>query len=205
MLVTVGVATFIVFFCIFAVRALLIQSSYNREVIKIKETALRQVNENKKTIVEIETAYRSFKNTPVNLLGGVASGDGAQDGDNAKLILDALPSKYDFPALSSSFEKILTEGGYDVDGLGGSEDSALSSSNEPTGKAEPIAVSYDFSVSADLNGTKRLLQTLERSIRPMHVDNLSIQVGGSILQTKVDLHTYFTQPKTFQLTSKEVK
>lgn len=205
MLTAVGLATFVVFFSIFAVRALLVQSSYNRQVIEKKELALRQLVENKKIVDQLEASYISFNNQPTNVLGGSPTGEGPKDGSNSKLILDALPGEYDYPALSSSFEKILREGGYDVDSIGGSEDAALVASNTPTGQAQPIQVAYAFSVSADLSGTKRLLETLESSIRPMHVDKLDIQVSSGLLQTGIALHTYFTQPKTFQLTSEVVK
>ena len=50
------------------------------------------------------------------------------------------------------------------------------------------------------------MQTLEKSIRPMHIDRLGIQIEESgEIQTQVTLHTYFTQQKAYELGSKEVK
>ena len=137
-------------------------------------------------------------------MGGNPGGEGPLDGNNAKIVLDSLPGAYDYPALSSSFEKILKEGGYTINSLGGSEDSNIE--NVATGNVQPINVPYRFSFTTSLDGTKALLGTLERSIRPMNVDQLSVQVGANgTLSVDVSLHTYFTQQKTFELGSKEVE
>jgi len=205
MILTIGIAVFIFIFSIFSAKALISQSLYHNRIITEKEKALTQLNANKKSVEELKKSFDSFKAESPNLLGGISSGTGPLDGNNAKLILNSLPGSYDYPALSSSFEKILKEGGYDIASIGGAEDVDLASSNAPSGTAQPIEIPYAFSVSSDVDGTKNLLQTLESSIRPMYVDSLEIQVGENILQTRVSLHTFFTQPKTFDLGSKEIK
>jgi hypothetical protein len=205
MILTVGIATFIFVFSIFAGKALISQSLYQNRVITEKEKALAQLNTNKKTLEELKSSFNSFQAETTNILGGKSTGSGPLDGSNAKIILDSLPGKYDYPGLSSSFEKILKEGSYDIGSIGGTEDASLASSNLPSGKAMPIEIPYSFSVSSDVEGITNLLRTLERSIRPMYVDTLQVQVGGNILQTRVSLHTFFTQPKAFDIGTKEVK
>ena len=206
MLVAVGMATFVFIFSIFAVRALISQSLYHGRVIREKELALRQLKENEDTVEDLKKAYETFESEEVNILGGNPTGEGALDGSNTKIVLDALPSKYDYPALSSSFEKILRDGGYDIGSIGGSEDSKLSlSGDKATKNVKPVEIPYQFTVNSDTEGLKRLLETLERSIRPMFVDNLEIQAGETVLQSQVTLRTYFTQPKTFEVGTKVVK
>ena len=205
MLVAIGVATFVVVFSIFATKALVSQSFYHNRVILEKDKALKQLKDNEAAVNELKNTFDAFQAEQENILGGNQTGDGALDGSNAKIVLDALPSAYDYPALSSSFEKILKDGGYDIDSIGGIEDVALLESNTPTGQAKPIEVPYSFSITSSLEGTKKLLETLERSIRPMYVDGLKIQIGQGTLQTRVELHTFFTQQKTFQVTNKVVK
>lgn len=205
MLITVAVATFIFIFSIFAAKSLISQSFYHSRVIAQKEKALQQINNNKKAVDELKSSFDVFQSASQNVLGGSPTGEGSLDGDNAKIVLDALPSKYDYPGLSSSFEKILKEGGYEIGSIGGTEDPELAASDDPSGDAVLTEIPYSFTVSSDVNGIERLLQTLEKSIRPMYVDNLQIQIGDGILQARVGLHTYFTQPKTFELGSKEVK
>ncbi len=205
MVIAIGIATFVVVFCAFASKALISQSFYQGRVVAEKEKALKQLKENESAVVDLKKTYDAFQSESQNILGGNPSGDGALDGSNAQLVLDALPNKYDYPALSSSFEKILRDGGYEIGTIGGAEDTSLAENNEATSDAKPIEVSYGFSVTSSLDGTKTLLRTLENSIRPMYVDSLRIQTSASTLTTRVELRTYFTQPKTFQLGSKEVK
>jgi len=140
---------------------------------------------------------------PENILGGSIEGDGPLDGDNGKIVLDSLPSAYDYPALSSSFEKILKDGGYTTSSIGGTEDRSVITT--PTGDVRPIEIKYSFSITATIGRTKDLLSTLERSIRPMYIDSVKIQVGDNSLTTNISLHTYYTQEKTFELGSKVVK
>lgn len=205
-LIAVGVATFIFIFSIFAVRALISQSLYHGRVIREKELALRLIDENKDTVEDLKQSYEAFEAESINILGGNPTGQGALDGSNTKLVLDALPGTYDYPALSSSFEKILRDGGYDIGAIGGSEDSSLAeSSKKATKNVKPIEIPYEFTVNSDTEGIKRLLDTLERSIRPMYVDSLEIQAGDTVLQAQVNLRTYFTQPKTFEVSTKVVK
>ena len=200
----VAVATFVVIFSIFAFRSLFSQSLYQGRVISEKEKALRQLEDNKKQLSQLEQSYVAFVSEEENILGGNPAGKGLLDGNNAKIVLDALPSKYDYPALSSSFEKILKDGGYDIDSIGGAEDSGII--NDSVSHAEPLPVAYTFSFSATAEKTKLLLETLERSIRPMSVDRINVQSSdGSTLRTQVTLHTYFTQVSTFELGSKEVQ
>jgi hypothetical protein len=200
----VAVSVFIIVFCGFAIKTLFSQSLYHNRVISEKEKTKKQLEDNKKALEELKQSYDAFVNNSENILGGSPSGTGSIDGNNAKIVLDALPGQYDYPALSTSFEKILVDGGYKVDTLGGSEDTSIKAA--PTGKAEPITVAYGFTITAPFAQTFTLLQTLERSIRPMNVDRLGIQVeadGG--IRTQVTLHTYFTQQKAYELGSKEVK
>lgn len=205
MIATVGVATFVFVFSIFAAKSLISQSFYHGRVIADKEKALTQLNANRKSVDELKRSYDDFQSKSQNILTGDPKGSGPLDGTNADIVLDSLPASYDYPGLSSSFEKILKEGGYSIGAIGGAEDASLAASNAPKGDAKPTPIPYTFTVSSNVEGIKRLLGTLESSIRPMYVDSLQIQVGDNVIQARVGLHTFFTQPKTFELGSKEVK
>lgn len=206
MLIAVAFATFTFVFSIFGSKSLISQSLYHGRVISGKEKALEQLKDNQKALDQLKQSYASFEAEPINLLGGDSNGQGAIDGKNTKLTLDALPSIYDYPGLSSSLEKILRDGAYDIGTLGGNEDATLSTKKKDASKdAQPIEIPYGFTVKSDTAGTQRLLQTLERSIRPMYVDALLVQTGDTVLQTRVSLHTYFAKTKTFQLGSEDVK
>ena len=86
------------------------QAAYQNRVINAKREANGQLQNNltaSKALVKI--IPEGFLNTPKILQGATTAGSGDRDGDNGKIILDALPSQYDFPALATSLEKIAWE------------------------------------------------------------------------------------------------
>jgi hypothetical protein len=107
--IATALAAFVVVFALVAGHSLIGQIAYQNRVIDAKKQALRTLKsdlEARDTLVE---SYKAFVSDKVNVLGGQADGTGDHDGDNAKLVLDALPSKYDFPALTTSLEKMITD------------------------------------------------------------------------------------------------
>jgi hypothetical protein len=202
-LVTVGIAAFVVIFCLFAMKALLSQSSFNGKVISAKETALSQLEKDKKAADDLRVTYDTFVGQQQNILGGSSTGTGPIDGNNAQLIIDALPGNYDFPALSSSIEKILKDGGYRIDAIGGADQGTATTTAVSTGGA--VEIPYSFSVSASVENTKNLLDTLERSIRPISVTSLGFQSTDVGLRSTVGIKTFYAPAKVFELGTEEIK
>lgn len=198
----VGGAAFIVVFSLFAIQALISQSLYQNRVISEKKTALRQLRDNKTAVEELRGSYTAFVNEEENVIGGSRDGDGPADGNNAKIVLDALPSEYDYPGLASSIEKILVDGGYNIEAVGGTEDTALAGSTDPT---IPVEIPYPFSVNATPKATQELLETLEKSIRPFYIDSLTIRSSQAGLRTNVGLRTFYQPGVVYELDSKVVK
>lgn len=197
----VAAAVFVVIFCGFALNALVKQSLYQQRVIAQKQDALNILIDNKEQAEKLNNSYVTFATQQVNVLSGNASGDGALDGDNPKIVLDALPSEYDYPGLSSSIEKVLVDGGYSIESIGGREDSSLASTSS-SGQgissqedAQPIAIPYPVVLSAAPQGAEELLDTLQRSIRPIKIQSLEIAAEGNDLNISIDMVTYF-QPET---------
>ena len=100
----VSVAAFVTTFSLVAGQALLSKRSHQARVIFEKETARNQLLSNITASESLITAYQEFISRPENVIGGDPAGSGERDGDNARLILDALPSKYDFHSLDTSIE-----------------------------------------------------------------------------------------------------
>ena len=202
-------AVFVVIFCGFAVSALISQSSFQREVIGEKRKALDILEENKKEADALEASYVAFESEQINVLGGNREGDGPKDGDNAKLVLDALPSEYDYAALASSIEKILLDGGYQIQSIGGSEDASQSTNSVDdvvvSGSPEAQEIPYPFSIETSPEGTLRLLEILESSIRPFYVDSLNLQGQGNNLSVRIDLKTFYQPATGLQISTKEVR
>jgi hypothetical protein len=211
-LIAVAVAVFVVIFCLFAMRSLVSQSNFNRRVISEKKTALDQLEKNSDNVEDLRAVYTAFVGEQQNILTGNATGTGPIDGNNADLIIDALPGTYDFPALSSSIEKILKDGGYKIDSIGGNDvgssaqTSTTATPTSPTNSQNTsVPIPYSFAVSASTGSTKSLLQTLERSIRPIDVTAITLQASGDNLRSNISFTTYYAPEKKFELSSKEVK
>jgi hypothetical protein len=199
----VGLATFMVVFSLFACKALLSQRSYQAKVIGKKKIALRQLEANIKEVSSLKTAYQEFANAPQNVLGGNPAGNGDKDGENPRIILDALPSKYDFPALTTSVSKMLT--GQKIELIKGVDDEVNQSAGKAAGAPKEVEIPFSATVSTSSEQAKGILELFERSIRPMQIDKLTISGGGSQLKMTIGVRTYFQPASQFNVKKEVVK
>jgi hypothetical protein len=208
--IAVSVAVFIVIFSLFAARSLFGQASYNQRVINEKKEALKIAEQNVSNVKDLEESYISFASEPINIIGGSPTGTGPQDGTNPKIVLDSLPSEYDYPALSSSIEKILLDNSYQIDRIGGTEDPSLStdvsigddSLSTSNSVVEVTEIPYPLSVISTAEGTKNLLDIFERSIRPFYVEKITITGSDASMTAKITMKTFY-QPATGFVVSKK--
>ncbi len=204
MLAIIALSTVVVIFSLIAIKFLAGQGGYQTRVIKAKTTALKQLKENNTNVTQLVSSYKAFADTSVNVLGGNPKGTGVKDGDNPKLILDALPSKYDFPGLTSSIEKLLKSGGYKIDSLGGTDDE-VAQQNTASDNPQPVQIPFPISVTTNYDGAQNLLATLENSIRPMYVDSIDITAASGQLRLMVITHTFYQPEKTMKIGTKVIK
>jgi hypothetical protein len=207
--VAIGIAVFITIFGITSGRALIGQASYHQRVITEKQKSLEQAKANLNNAEDLEASYLSFAGEAINILGGDPEGEGLIAGSNPKIVLDALPGVYDYPALSSSIEKILLDNGYQIERIGGSEDESLSSGNGSTtisasGSSGLTEIPYPISFTADVSGAQRLLGILERSIRPFYVENISFSGSDQNLSVDINMKTFYQPQIQFEAGSKVV-
>lgn len=226
--IILSVAVFVAIFSVFVSKALLTKRAYQSRVIAGKERALKQLKDNIKAIDSLNTSYKAFVSTPQNIIGGGITGSGDRDGDNAKIVLDALPSKYDFPALTTSIEKILGDKQFKINSITGVDDeiaqsgSLLKKSNNPTSTSasptstssssstnvdagEPKPVPFTASVTGTYASAQSLIQTLEKSIRPVQVTSITLAGNDSSLQMDVSASTYYQSEKIYTITTKDIK
>lgn len=216
---SVSIAVFMVIFGLFSAKSLLSQGSYNKLVIKEKKSALKTAKQNVINAKSLEQAYVAFASEPINLLGGNPAGNGPLDGSNPKLTLDSLPSVYDYPALSSSVEKILIDNSYQIERIGGSEDASLSTVVGAAGSAASSGVAvqastlpstvteipYPLKIQSDVGGVERLLKILEKSIRPFYVDSIELSGNDQSLSAKITMKTFYQPGITYNTSTKVVK
>jgi len=206
MVAIIAGTAFITVFCLFASQAVWSQNKYQARVVTEKEKALRQLKQNITSFEDLRRHYQAFNSTATNVIGGTSTGTGDNDGNNSKIILDALPASYDFPALTSSLEKILKDSGLKVGGISGTDD-ALNQQNSATStKPTPIVMPFTVSIdSASYNSVQQLINKFEHSIRPIQIDKLTISGNTNSMTVSISGHTFFQSGKSVSITKKVVK
>ncbi len=176
------------------------QGAYNAKVASKKEVAYKQLQDNRDAVSELKTAYESFRNEDPNLIGGSRDGTDERDGDNAKIILDALPNNYDFPGLTSSIERLLN--GYAINGINGIDDSIT---QQTASSAATVEMPFTIDLTTNYEGVKQLIDAFDRSIRPFQFTRLELRGTNDALQTNMQLKTFYQPEKGLDITEEEVQ
>src|SRR6266568_2769573 len=135
--VAISGACFVVVFCAVASVSLLSQLAYQNHIISADKSALKQLKSNIQAAQSLETSYGAFTGTPTNIIGGNPNGAGPQDGNNTKIVLDALPSKYDYPALATALENLLSNQSVQIQSITGIDDAASQAGNQSSPDPTP--------------------------------------------------------------------
>ncbi|HEX5797970.1 MAG TPA: hypothetical protein VFX79_01320, partial [Candidatus Saccharimonadales bacterium] len=207
--IAVSIAAFLVVFSLVASKALLDQRAYQSKVIGAKQEALETLEENLVAADQLTTSYQEFIGATTNVLGGNPFGDADQDGDNARIILDALPSKYDFPALTTSVDKLLRDKGVPPASISGTDDEASYSSGGASdssgGSSGVVEMPFSVEVSTASAKGKFLLGLFEKSIRPIDVQTLSIKGTENKLEFSINAVTYFQPEKRVNVRTEAIR
>jgi hypothetical protein len=206
MVAVVGVAAFLTVFCLIASKAVFSQTRYQARVTSAKEKAHQQLQDNIEAYAKLADAYDEFDGQKVNIIKGDKDGKKDNDGPNSKIILNALPPSYDFPALTSSIEKILTDNGLKVSSITGTDDQINQQANVSSPTPQPVDIPFSFTVSnASYASVGKLLTKLQASIRPIQVDSIELSGAAKDMTLTVNAHTYYQPAKDVSITKKVVK
>jgi hypothetical protein len=208
LLIIVAVATIISVFCLVSAKTLLGQAMYHKRVLDARHEAVKKLNSNVEAANTLVQQYQTFQTgSPTNIIGGKNSTDAnlqPPDGDNARIVLDALPSNYDFPALISSMAKILSNNGVTAPSVDGSDDSNTVDT-KPKANPEVATITLEIKGTTNYKAARSLIKDLERSIRPFDVTKVDIQGSNSSMTLALTVNTYFQPALSLDLTTKEVK
>lgn len=196
---------FVVMFSLVASKTLLSQRSYQARVIAKKEQARDTLKANVESVKQLVNSYQGFVSAPDNFLGGNPTGTGDKDGDNAKLVLDALPSKYDFPALITSIEKLLTDKNFKIDSITGTDDLITQQGQQASSNPQPVDMPFEFTVTGTYGSTQDLISSFEKSIRPFQLEKLSYTGTDAKLDLHMTAKTYYQPEKSLNIRTEEVK
>lgn len=202
--IAAGIAAFLVVFSAVAARSLVSQASYQNAVISAKKDTLKTIEDNLEARKNLTSSYEAFVAPSKNIIGGNAVGSSVQDGDNATIILDALPSKYDYPGLVSSLDKVVQSQGAVLEKVNGIDEEVAQAAQTSSGMPQPIPMPFDFAAKGAYQQVQGLTQQFEKSIRPIQVQKISILANdqGGVTAT-VTAQTFYQPAKKLEL-KKEV-
>jgi len=204
--VYVSVAAFILVFSLVATKTLIGQATYQNRVIGAKRVAVNQLKSDIAASDSLKTSYNAFVGTAQNAIGGNPTGSGPQDGNNAKIILNALPDAYDFPGLTTSLENMLTsQGGVTIDGISGTDQEATFGSNLSSSTPQPQPIPFSISVAGSYSSLQGVISTFERSIRPIQIQTLEVSGTDPNLTMTITAQTYYQPAKSLNITQKVVR
>lgn len=204
----VGTAAIISVFCLASTKVLLSQAAYKRHIISARRDAVKALDADLAKSDALKSQYQIFEGTnPKNIIGGRNITDKSAappDGNNSRIVLDALPSSYDFPALISSMSKIMTNNGITNPSISGTDQSDKVDST-PSSNPSPVPISLSVSGSSSYSQVQSVIKDFERSIRPFDLTNLHLQGSESAMTFSANLNTYFQPSKTLKISDKAVQ
>lgn len=205
MVAAIAISSFIVVFSLVASKALLSQRAYQSRVITKKESARDQLKSNVEATGPLGTAYSSWVGTPENILKGDPNGDNQNDGDNAKIILDALPSKYDYPAVATSLEKLMLQNHLKIDAITGTDQEVAQASQQVSQNPKPVEMPFEIQGTASYGSIQNLVAFFELSIRPFYIDSIEFSGNDKALKIDMKAKTYFQPERDLTIKTEVIK
>ncbi|HSX05766.1 MAG TPA: hypothetical protein VLF69_04825 [Candidatus Saccharimonadales bacterium] len=202
---SVSVAAFLVVFSAVATKTLISQAAYQNKVIDVKKAAVQQLKTDIAATGQLKTAYNAFNGTPQNVLGGDPQGTGSNDGTNAKIILDALPSSYDFPGLTTSLESILNGQGVQITSITGTDDEVAQSSNQSSSSPQPVPIPFTTLITGNYTQVQSVVTAYQSSIRPIQIQTIDIRGSASKLTLSVSAQTFYQPAKSLNIKNQVVQ
>ncbi len=194
MLIAATITTVIVVFSLVAANSLRKQMSYQNKVIALKSTANKQLEQNIEQAGQLKVAYDAFENSSESAIG--------TSDKNSKVVLDALPSKYDFPALATSLEGVINGAGATIEGITGTDNEAAAEQDSINPK--PIEIPFELSAQGNFATMQKLITDMQRSIRPFKIISLNLAGSDDNLTAKITAVTYYQPEKRIDVEQKVV-
>lgn len=197
--VWVIVASVAISFCGVTVQFLLRQAIFTQKVISAKLETQGTLSKNLENVEKL-------KENVNNLLADTRLASvKANPSDTAlKVVLDALPTSDDKSALGASLQQvILPKSGVTTSDLTTISQGATEDTSGTTSGTKPST--FTFAASGDYSRIKAMLSDLERSIRPMDINKLTLQSTDGVIRATVDGVTFYSPEQTVQLGKKTIK
>jgi hypothetical protein len=187
-LIAVSVTTAIVIFSLVAAQALVKQMNYQNKVIGLRSKASSQLSKNVKAATTLNESYKAFDTAPESVIGNSEK--------NSKIVLDALPSKYDFPALATSLQGMITGSGA-KGSISGTDNEAQA--EQDSANPSPVEIPIQVAANGSFGAVQKLIADAERSIRPIKINQVSLTGSDANMQLTFSAITYYQPEKKLEL------
>jgi len=202
MVMWASIAAFVLAFTLVSAKTLVGQIAYQNKVIGAKKDALRQLDSNLAARDDLVRAYQVFNSGEQNVIGGNPTGVGERDGDNANIMLDALPSIYDFPQLATSIEFIAGLQQVSITSMSGVDDQVTQSQQSGSAQPESVAMPFTVAVEGPYAQVQGFVRSLELSIRPIKVVSVNFTSGDGKVTATINAESYYQPTTRFQVEEK---
>lgn len=182
---------------------------FNERVLMEKQKTVSTLQKNREVISALKDQVR-LMNTNQALQSAMAPGESQP----IQVVLDALPSEANSSALGASLQqKLINDPALRVDTLRvdpvvGVESDSTTATTGTTASGGSNTIHFVMTVSApvgQVNALHDMLQRLERSIRAINVNQLTIEGQGSRVALTIDADAFYEPAQTVQLNKKVVK
>jgi hypothetical protein len=209
LLIAVIVASLVSVFCLVGSKNLVSKSIYQGKVISARHKSAEQIKTDIRNANTLVTQYKNvfIGDSAKNIIGGENDSNPyapPPDGDNGRIVIDALPETYNFPALLTSLQLIMNDNHLSAQSIGGTDQSSTAS-NDPSGSPKFSSMDVTVSGTGTYSNAQSFVKDLERSIRPFDVTSLSLTGNENSLIVNLNITTYYQPAKTININSKEIK
>lgn len=178
----VVVASIVVSFSGVFINLLWSQSRFNAKVINEREKVRDDLKSSLDALPKLKAELQTLESAD-DLLKNQG------DKTNSAVVLDALPSKYDFPAVATSFAALAEKTGVKLDSFSGDDVSKTAAASMADPK--PVEIPFKISVSGNYQNVVKFIDSLEKSIRPIIVQSFNLSGDAKELELEASLSTYY--------------
>lgn len=201
----VSIAAAVVVLGMVSSKVLISQAAYQNRIITKKKQAVSTLKVDTDQVKKLQVSYDDFVNLEKNIIGGNRSGIAENDGENSKIILDALPSQYNFPELTTNLEALVETQSAKLTSISGTDDEVVQGSNRLSATPKPVAMPFQFTVTDNYTKVQAVTAALERSIRPIQIQTLDLSGDQNTMVLSVTAQTYYQPAKTLNVGKVVVK
>lgn len=195
-------ASIVVGICGVVAQFLVRQLMFNNQIYGALLTTNKTLEENIKT-------YDTLKSNIVKYVAD-SNLNALRKGENStalQVIIDALPTEENRSALATSMQsEVLGPTGVTIDSFSVmNSDAGTSSTTGAVKDTDAVSFGFSFSITGSYVQVQQAIRNMERSIRPITIQSITIQGTSDKLSANISAVTYYQPAKDVQLKKGEVK